>query len=333
RIGWLLVALGFCFGFGLACSSYGEIVLGQRVVDLPGAPYVLWAGSVMFVPAFALLILLVVYFPADRLPSRRWRLPAAGAVVVATLDMLAWAVRPQFKVLAGAVPVPNPFAVSGLGRAAETAISATSELLAVFGVVAAVNVVWRFVRSRGERRLQMKWFAFAVAAFPVMFAIAVTSEALIGQTISNRLVVVAFVLGFNGLAVAIAIAVLRYRLYDIDRVISRTVAYVAVTAIVVAPYLLIVSVVSQIASSDFGVAIGTLAAAAAFNPVRHRVQERVDRRFNRARYDATRTVDEFSSRLRDQVDLDDLTHDLLGVVARTVQPTHASLWLRGAGTA
>jgi hypothetical protein len=143
---------------------------------------------------------------------------------------------------------------------------------------------------------------------------------------------VVLALALPSLPVAIGVAVLRYRLWDLDRLISRTVTYAVVTVLLVLPYLLVVPAASRLAegSGSLAVAAATLAAAALFSPLRRRVQDLVDRRFNRRRYDAARTLDAFAARLRDQVDLDALEGELLGVVDQTMQPTRASLWLRHA---
>jgi hypothetical protein len=228
-------------------------------------------------------------------------------------------------------PLANPLALHGwAGTAAQVADSVGGVLL-VGGLVASlVCVVLRFRASRGVERQQLRWVAAGATA------------AVVGVLTATALLVGGALLGFTsgawGVAVlalpcmpaSVAVAVLRYRLWDLDRLVSRTVTYALVTGLLVLPYLLILPVATRLAqgSGSLAVAAATLAVAAAFQPVRRRVQDLVDRRFNRARYDAARTVAAFAARLREQVDLDVLTAELLAVVDDTIQPTQASLWLR-----
>jgi hypothetical protein len=192
--------------------------------------------------------------------------------------------------------------------------------------VSAASLVLRFRRSRGTERQQLRWLAVAAALAPVVVlataaAIATSNLVLAGWTIGLYLAL---------LPLAIAAAIARYRLYDLDHIVSRTVAYGLLTLVLGGGYAVVVLGLGQLLpdSSSLVVAAATLAAAALFQPARRRVQRAVDRRFNRRRYDAARTVQAFSTRLRDQVDLDALHDELLAVVDQTMQPTRASLWLR-----
>ena len=184
-------------------------------------------------------------------------------------------------------------------------------------------MVLRFRSSAGIERQQLRWVVAGAAGAVI---------GLLGGAFAPQRTVVSSVLyaGVLCVPVAVAVAVLRYRLWDLDRLISRTLTYTLVTALLVVPYLLIVPATGRLAagSGSLAVAAATLTAAALFQPLRRRVQDLVDRRFNRRRYDAARTVDAFATRLRDQVDLDALHIELLAVVDRTMQPTRASLWLR-----
>ena len=191
--------------------------------------------------------------------------------------------------------------------------------------VAAACVVLRFRSSRGVERQQLRWVATGATLAAAGPALLLPLEAL-GLAPPD-----AFALPMLlAVPLAIAVAVLRYRLWDLDRLVSRTVTYAVVTALLVLPYLAIVAAIPRLAegSGSLAVAAATLAVAALFQPLRRRVQDLVDRRFNRRRYDAARTLDGFAARLRDQVDLDALEGELLGVVDQTMQPTRASLWLR-----
>jgi hypothetical protein len=190
--------------------------------------------------------------------------------------------------------------------------------------VAAVCVVLRFRASRGVERQQLRWVAAgAVAAAAPLLLLSLGFTGLVPEDVFAIPLLLS-------LPLAIAVAVLRYRLWDLDRLVSRTVTYTLVTALLVVPYLLIVPAAGRLAqgAGNLAVAAATLAAAAAFAPLRRRVQGLVDRRFNRRRYDAARTVEGFAARLRDQVDLDALEAELLAVVDQTVAPSGASLWLR-----
>ena len=218
----------------------------------------------------------------------------------------------------------QPFTLSGPaspGGLTATLYGITTVLISAAMLVSVVAVVVRFVKSAGEERLQLKWCAAAALALAVVFvaSVWVTSAAL------NVLQSVAFV----GLWTAIAVAVLKYRLYDIDRVISRTLAYAIVTGLLVGVYAALVLLTTEVfrLHSTVAVAASTLAAAALFNPLRRRVQQVVDRRFNRARYDAEQTVAAFAARLKNTVDLDSIRDDLATVVGQTLEPAHLSLWI------
>ena len=203
-------------------------------------------------------------------------------------------------------------------------MAAAGTLLWAAAMVASVAcVVLRFRTARGVERQQLRWVAAgAAAAVAGLLAGAATPQGTVLSSVLYSLVLC--------IPLAVAVAVLRYRLWDLDRLVSRTVTYALVTALLVVPYLLIVPAVSRLAgdTGNLAVAATTLAAVAVFTPLRRRTQDLVDRRFNRRRYDAARTVDAFAARLRDQVDLDALEAELLAVVDQTVQPTRASLWLR-----
>ncbi|HEV3504398.1 MAG TPA: hypothetical protein VG637_03840 [Actinomycetes bacterium] len=226
-------------------------------------------------------------------------------------------------------PVAKPFALDGWAGAVATVVTWIG-----FGITfaaipaAALSVVLRFRASWGVERQQLRWVAAgaAVAVVGPMLLISLEALGLLPTVDSFSWPLLLSV------PVAIAVAVLRYRLWDLDRLVSRTVTYAAVTALLVVPYLLVVPAASQLAqgAGSLAVAAATLAAAALFSPLRRRVQALVDRRFNRRRYDAARIVEGFAARLRAQVDLDALHGELLAVVDQTMQPTRASLWLRRA---
>jgi hypothetical protein len=225
----------------------------------------------------------------------------------------------------GPVPIDKPFGLPGVaGKIAAAAVVPGLVLYAVSLPAALVGLVLRFRAARGVERQQLRWVA-AGAAVAVLVLLPLPGH----EWLPGFLTAVAVL----AVPVSVAVAVLRYRLWDLDRLVSRTITYSLVTALLVVPYLLILPVATRLAqgAGSLAVAAATLIAAALFQPLRRRVQDRVDRRFNRRRYDAARTVAAFAARLREQVDLDALEAELLAVVEQTVAPTKASLWLRPSG--
>ncbi|HJW60031.1 MAG TPA: hypothetical protein VJ931_10415, partial [Actinomycetota bacterium] len=281
----------------------------------------LWAVGICLAITLPLLLL-----PNGRLRSRRWRVVAVAAMVGTAMYVVGWVLSPT-PMTQTIEPVAKPFPLGGWAGTAAGIISWVGwGVLFACVPVAAVCVVLRFRSSRGVERQQLRWVAAGAATAVVGPLLLIPLEAFgVLPTVDS----------FSwplllAVPLAIAVAVLRYRLWDLDRLISRTVTYALVTALLVVPYLLVVPAASRLAegSGSLAVAAATLAVAALFSPLRRRVQDLVDRRFNRRRYDAARTVDGFAVRLRDQVDLDALEGELLGVVDQTMQPTQASLWLR-----
>ena len=319
-VGWLLLGWGLVMAFSAFTGAYVERGLVRDPGSLPGPDWAAWAEAVVWHPAFALLAFLLLLFPHGRLPSRRWRPFAWFTVAVYLTLSLSAAAAPK------AVQLYYPEAVSPvrlpLAGLAETVCDwlLVGQLLLL--AVALVSLVLRLRRSSGEERLQVKWFVYTVAAVVVLF---VAGIVVLGAGYLFPL--------FGLVPVSVAVAVFKYRLYDIDRLINRTLVYLLLTALLIGVYAALVFLLGRLldpatGDSALAVAASTLAVAALFQPARRRVQELVDRRFNRRRYDAARTVEGFSGRLRHQVDLDTLSAELLTVVDRTVQPASASLWLR-----
>jgi hypothetical protein len=270
---------------------------------------------------FALTALILLLFPDGRPPSRRWRGLAWTIGAVGLLGTVAAALRPVHD-----TPVGNPLAVEGavgdtLRAVADFAITAL--LFAI--LVSAVSLLLRFRQARGQQRQQLKWLAYGGGLFAALLVIA-----LVGLQAPRLWNAVLETLSFGALYTAVGVAVLRYRLYDIDRLLSRTLSYGLLTVLLGGGYAGLVLGLGQLLGRDssLAVAAATLAVAAVFQPARRRIQAAVDRRFNRRRYDAVRTIGAFSARLRDQLDLDTLSTELLGVVDQTMEPTWASLWLR-----
>lgn len=320
RVGWLVGAVGFFPLLGGAADVYAE-----RAADWPLSDTALWFTGWYFIAATGTLPLLFLLFPDGRPAGRRWRWP----VIVAAAGLAALLVR----YMAGPadatdVAVVNPYQLAAVDPFIGT-LSAVGTGGLLLGVVAGgASLLWRFRRARGVERQQVKWFATAVVLDLLLLALAAAVSEVWPKAYwaLNWSFVVMLVLP----AAAIVVAVLRYRLYDIDRLVSRTVSYLALTAVIAVPYALVVTGASRVfaSSNQLVVAIATLVAAAVFNPLRRGIQRRVDRRFNRNRYDADRTVEEFSRRLRAEVDLEAVRRDLVAVIDQTLQPAQAALWLR-----
>jgi hypothetical protein len=339
-IGWLLMGVGLCWGVrGFLFDSYLVWTTIVRPESLPGAAVVGALSFPLWGPAVGLMgTLLILLFPDGRVPSTRWRPLAwiSGSCVIALY--LTDLFMPGPVQQAPVADLQNPFGLTVL----EPFVQAFDVLVLLLGVCmvgSAAGLVSRFHRSVGIERLQLKWLALAgvvVGCGYLLFTLASAYAALTHAgpipswlDVASSLLILAFVL----IPLSIGAAVLRHGLYGIDRLISRTVSYLAITFTLLVVYVVLVTLVSQLTpnGNSLAVATSTLAVAALFQPLRRRVQERVDRRFNRSRFDAERTLTAYASRLRDQVDLDAVSSDLLSVVRETLQPTNAQLWLRSPG--
>ena len=323
-IGWLFLGQGVMTGVVEAAREATFWLLATR----PDSTAPLWTGWTFawMVPLnMTALSLLLLLFPFGSPPSRRWR-PAVAAIAVTGIAAAAATMVSPY--IPDQTPFPgmqNPAAVVG-GRAGFLAVDLTYQgiLLALVAGVAAQIV--RVRRSRGAERQQMKWFLYAAVMAVTTFIAGFWIDALF---------VVGTLLALPAVPVAAGVAVLRYRLYDIDRVINRTVVYAMVTGVLATAYLVAVATIRAVTAPVTGdtavsVAISTLVVAALFRPLRHRIQLAVDRRFNRAGYDAAATVDGLRLRLRDEVDLVAIKSELVAVVYATMQPAGTTLWLREA---
>jgi hypothetical protein len=326
-VGWLLLAIGLLPNASMPVLAYANYGLAVRPGGLPGAR---WAA--LYLPAFAVSALALLGFvllltPTGSLPSRRWRwwIGSAAAALVGLL--LAVAVAPNPLTRPYQAP-QTPFDLHGLSGPVQVAYQAGFALAVAAVVVGAASLLLRFRRARGVQRQQLRWVALAAVVMVLLMVAVGAGEATGGMILPDP--GLAGVLSLAVLEVGVGAAVLRYRLYDLDRIISRALGYGLLTLLLGGGYALVVLGLGQLLGRDNGlvVAAATLAVAAAFRPARRRIQAAVDRRFNRRRYDAARTVEAFAVRLRDQVDLDALRAELLAVVDRTMQPTQASLWLR-----
>ncbi len=294
-IGWLFL------GIALVNAIY-QLADGWAAKGLPGEGFADWVAGWTSPMTPPLIIAALLLFPDGRLPGPRWRWALWALAPVTALVLVQYAFEVKSMT---AEPLYTPLFVAG-----------------------AAALVVRFRRSRGVERLQVKWFAYSATLVAGYLVVASLATGLFGGEDS---VAAGFVFAavFAFVPVAAGIAILRYRLYDIDVVIRRTLVYGALTATLAGAYLGLVLLAGlTVGESDVAVAVSTLLVAALFQPARARIQAIVDRRFYRRRYDASRTLDRFSARLRDELDLDTLGADLRHVVLDTVQPEHVSLWLR-----
>ena len=295
-IGWMFCIIGVATSLYFFIGEYATYSQMTRPGALPGGWFA-WSQDLTAFVGWALMYSSIMLFPAGRLPSPRWRL-------------LAWTLALAFLLF-------TPFFV-----------------LVVLAAPAVVLV--RFWRARGEERQQIKWFAYAAGFWIGVAGLLTLNDHVLRDPVialaTNVLLGVAVV----SIPVAVGIAILRYRLYDIDLLINRTLVYASLTTILVLLYFggvtatqtLFRALTGQQQQPQLAVVASTLAIAALFNPLRHHVQSFMDRRFYRRKYDAAKTLEAFSAKLRDETDLDTLTDDLIGVVRETMQPAHVSFWLR-----
>ena len=339
-IGWICLSAGIFWMLAISTGGYGAYGL----VANPGSvPFPAAIGSLtewIWAPALGLLgTFLVLLFPDGRLPSRRWRPVAWLSVAVIVLVSAGIALRP--KRLTDLGGVRNPFGLEGHPWMAD-ATSAILVLLPLCILASALSLVLRFLRSGGEEREQIKWLAFAASVVGLGFSsfvilgIIVPDAAGGARPLWEKLLEDAVTLSFAGVPVAVGVAVLRYRLYNIDLIINRTLVYGALTATLALVYFggvaateaVLRTLTGQEQQPQLAVVVSTLVIAALFNPLRRRIQSFIDRRFYRRKYDARKTLEAFSAKLRDETDLEALNDELVGVVRETMQPAHVSLWLR-----
>jgi hypothetical protein len=343
-IGWICLADGLLWMLlGVIDSYYRYGVAKPGTVPYPVAIGTL-ANQWLWMPTVGLLgIYLLLLFPDGRLPSRRWRPIAWFSGVMIVLLSVTEGLAPG--PLENQGGVPNPFGLEEFPWLADAAL-VMLPLLPLCILAAAVSLVLRYRRSGGEVRQQIKWIAFVASFAGLVYLIAMVSQLFLAPMMVGNggslpplplwfeLLTSVAVLGFAGVPVAIGFAVLKYRLYDIDLLINRTLVYGSLTAMLVAAYfgsvVLLQGALRALTGegSQLAVVASTLAIAALFNPLRRRLQSFIDRRFYRRKYDATKTLEAFSAKLRDETDLDALNAELVGVVRETMQPAHISLWLR-----
>jgi hypothetical protein len=338
-VGWLCLAVGALWALSGVFDYYGYYGAAT-----PGSvPFPVVAAGIsdwIWVPAVGLLgTYVLLLFPDGRLPSKRWRPLAwlSGAVILLLSVGVMLAPGPLDN-LGG---VRNPFGIEGADWLTVAAF-VLLPLLPLCMLASALSLVLRYRRSGGEERQQIKWIAFAASVVVVVYAIAMIASfafpaeswTTAGSVWWLNLLTYAVLSSFTLVPIAVGIAVLKYRLYEIDIIINRALVYVSLTATLVALYLggvvllqrLFVLLTGQ--RSTLAVVASTLLIAALFNPMRHRIQAFIDRRFYRRKYDAAKTLESFSAKLRDETDLDALSDNLVVAVRETMQPARVSLWLR-----
>jgi hypothetical protein len=319
RIGWLFLVAGLAVGLSDFAGQYASHALSAGRGPVAAGRAFAWLSNWTWVIPVAMLAFLFLLFPTGSVRSRRWR-PAAWFVGGVFTIAVGWALIAATNLWAR--PFTTPAQVAGL-----TALSyrMTAFLISAALLVSVAALIVRFVTSSGEERLQLKWCATAALVLAVVFVATMWVDSAVVSVLQS--------LAFLSLWTAIAVAVLKYRLYEIDRIISRTLAYAIVTSLLVGVYTGLVLLATQVfrAHTPVAVAASTLAAATLFNPLRRRVQQVVDRRFNRARYDTDQTVAAFAAGLKDTVNLDSVRDDLATVVDQALEPSHVSVWISPQG--
>ena len=333
-IGWLFLAVGLSQGFDSFDTQYGRYALVTNPGSLPGGPLMVWMASWTFVPGLGLAATLtLLLFPTGRLPSPRWRwvtwaVAAAIALMVVPPAVVLWPMKGR-ALVGGA----DPAQIAG---GWVLSLEELGLLLIVACMIAsAISLVVRFRRAGGQERQQMKWLTYAGVVFVIIFVSSLfIPRPLRASEMWPVASLVLLVTVYPSIPVAVGVAIMRHRLYDIDLLINRTLVYGTLTASLVAIYfggivlLQRVFVVFTGQQSTLAVVASTLLIAALFNPLRKRIQSFIDRSFYRRKYDARKTLEAFSTKLRDETDLEALSGDLVEVVTETMQPVYVSLWLR-----
>ncbi len=331
-VGWLLCLSGVVVGTSSFTSQYAIYTLLARPGSLPAGEASAWVAAWMLPIMIGLEVSYILLFPTGRLPGRRWRWLAWLTVVFVLVGMLTFAFSPgAYQGSLG--PIKNPLGIDGFDIFCQAVLYTMAPLL--FGT-AALSVYVRLRQARGVERQQIKWFAYAAAIYAVSIVLNVINVAIDAPLWFERGSTAIFTVAGTTIPISIGIAILSYRLYEIDTLINRTLVYGSLTVTLVALYFGGIVLLQRVfdlltgAGEKFTLAVlaSTLVIAALFNPLRRRVQGFVDRRFYRYKYDAAKTLEAFGSRLRDETDLEALSNDLVGVVRGTMQPEHVTLWLR-----
>jgi len=328
-IGWLLCASGLALGAVMFASEYAIYSLLVAPETLPAGEAVA-LGNPLWVLGFNLIVLMLILFPTGQLPSSRWRWVVYLFLAIALAEVVAMLFLPG--TLEGLNLIENPLGIEGLpiGR------KPVQGLVFTVGLVGSGTLILRMRRGSWVERQQIKWLAYAAAAATGSSILTYPPLEAIGSRWVTSVGHILLGLGVLGIPISIGIAILRYRLYEIDTLINRTFVYGVLTAMLVAVYFggvtatqaIVRTLTGQEQQPQLAVVVSTLVVAALFNPLRRRIQSFIDRRFYRSKYDARKTLEAFGSRLRDETDLEKLCEDLAEVVDETMQPAHVSVILR-----
>jgi len=329
-VGWLLCLFGVAVGTSSVASQYAIYALLAQPDSLPAGEALAWIAAWQLPIMIGLQVFYLLLFPTGRLPSSRWRWLAWLVVAFVLVGVILSAFSSD-AYLGSLDPIRNPLGIEGLTNVYKVVLYTMAPLLFA---AAALSVFMRLRRAVGVERQQLKWFAYAAAIFALGTILDVLTIAVDAPRWFEWGGQAVFIIAGTAIPIAIGIAILRHGLYDIDLLINRTLVYGSLTATLVVLYfggivlLQRVFVVLTGEKSTLAVVGSTLMIAALFNPLRRRVQDLVDRRFYRHKYDAAKTLEAFSAKLRDETNLEVLIDELVGVVSETMQPTHARPWLR-----
>jgi cytochrome b subunit of formate dehydrogenase len=333
-IGWIFLFGGFFHGLNAFSSEYSTYALVTSPGAWPGGAFFSWLFTWAFAPGFATFPLTLLLFPTGRPPSPRWRLVvwliAVGlASIVVPQAVAAWPLR-------GAALLGDPSRVlDSIGGPAEALLYVGVNLIGLSMLASVVSLALRFRSAASVERHQIKWLLYAGALTFIMTAtVSPAAPFDLPGFVSVAFEIILLPLALPSIPVAVGIAILKHRLYDIDVVINRTLVYGSLTVALLLAYIGSVVLLQGAfrsftgQESQLAVVASTLVIAALFNPLRRRIQSFIDRRFYRSKYDAAKTLGAFSAKLRDETDLEELNNELVGVIRETMQPAHVSLWLR-----
>jgi len=330
-VGWLLCLYGLVISISHFGAQYATYALLAQPDSLPAGEAMAWIVSWVLPIINGLTVFYILLFPTGRLPSTQWRWLGWLTVVFVVVGVIV-AASSSGALLGILGPIQNPLGIEGFSSAYYKAVLYI--MAPLLTVAAALAVYIRLRRATGVERQQIKWFAYAAVVTVSCTILAYIIPGVIDTPLWFERVGFALNIAFiPAVPISIGIAILRYRLYEIDLIINRTLVYGSLTATLIALYFGVIVVLQRVfvaltgQQSTLAVVASTLLIAALFNPLRRRIQSFIDRRFYRRKYDATKTIETFSAQLRDETDLEALSDDLVGVVKETMQPAHASLWL------
>src|ERR671913_105530 len=333
-VGWLLCLYGLVTSIGYFCAEYAIYALLAQPDSLPAAEAMVWIVSWVLPIMNGLQVFYILLFPTGRLPSRRWRWLGWLTVIYVVVGVILAAVS-SGALLGILGPIQNPLGIEGFSNIYYKALLFT--MTSLLTLAAALAVFIRLRRAIGVERQQIKWFAYAAAAYASAGILAYVIPRVIDTPLWFERVGFALNIAFiPAIPIAIGIAILRYRLYDIDLLINRTLVYGSLTLMlalvyfggVTATQVVFTALTGQEEQPQLTIVVSTLVIAALFTPLRRRIQSFIDRSFYRKKYDARTTLEAFSAKLREETDLQALSNDLTSVIKETMQPTHVSLWLR-----